>query len=66
MRYRILIPFHWHRKGQIVSADEIRRLDVRYYIKKGMIEVYDEERAVAPQPEVETSVAKPKRKRKPD
>jgi len=64
LRYRVLLPFHWHRKGQIISADDIRRLDVRYYLKKGMVEVYEEECAVAPPPEVETAV--PKRKRKAD
>ena len=66
MRYRVLIPFHWHKRGQVLEASEIRRLDVRYYVKKGLLEVYEDERAVAPEPVVETAVAKPKRKRKPD
>lgn len=66
MRYRVLVPFHWHKRGQVLEASEIRRLDVRYYVKKGMIEVYEEERAVAPPPEVETAVSKPKRTRKTD
>lgn len=66
MRYRVLIPFHWHRRGQILDAADIRRLDVRYYVKKGLLEVYEEERAVAPPEKVETAVSKPKRTRKSD
>lgn len=64
MRYKVLIPFHWHKRGQVLDASEIRQLDVRYYIKKGLLEVYEEERAVAPEPVVETAVKKPKRTRK--
>ena len=64
MRYRVLVPFHWHKRGQILDASEIRRLDVRYYVKKGLLEVYEEERAVAPEPVVEKAVAKAKRKAK--
>ena len=66
MRYRVLVPFHWHKRGQVLEAAEVRRLDAKYYVKKGMLEVYEEERAVVPPPQVETAVSKPKRNRKSD
>lgn len=62
-QYRVLQAFYWFRRGEIITPDRFRHLDYRYLVKKQMIEVYEGERAVAPEPEVETR-AEPKRKRK--
>ena len=63
MQYRILVPFQWFRRGQVISTEKLRHIDARYLLKKHMIEEYTVERAVAPEAEVETAVA-PKRRKK--
>lgn len=62
IQYRVLMPFYWFKRGEVLTADRFRHLDSRYLIKKGMIEVYEEERAVAPEPEVETRGTKRKKR----
>ena len=63
MQYRILVPFQWFRRGQVISTEKLRHIDARYLLKKHMIEEYTVERAVAPTADVETATA-PKRRKK--
>lgn len=50
MKFVVNMPFLWFKRGQVIEATKMPRLDIRYLEKKGMIALYVEPEEEQPKP----------------